>query len=82
MSPHNHAAQDSEATWKILSGNGQCQAMKLLRHAKDRIDKLRLLLIQSGVVGEELDMKFKVVLESSDEGGYTARVPSLPGSPH
>ena len=24
-------------------------------------------------------MKFKVILESSDEGGYTARVPSLPG---
>jgi len=24
-------------------------------------------------------MKFKVVLEPSDEGGYTAYVPSLPG---
>jgi predicted RNase H-like HicB family nuclease len=24
-------------------------------------------------------MKFKIVLESSDEGGYTALVPSLPG---
>jgi predicted RNase H-like HicB family nuclease len=24
-------------------------------------------------------MRFKVILESSDEGGYTAYVPSLPG---
>ena len=24
-------------------------------------------------------MKFKIVLEESDEGGYTAYVPSLPG---
>jgi predicted RNase H-like HicB family nuclease len=24
-------------------------------------------------------MKFKIVLEESDEGGYTAHVPSLPG---
>ena len=24
-------------------------------------------------------MKFKIVLEKSDEGGYTAHVPSLPG---
>ncbi|MCP4717751.1 MAG: type II toxin-antitoxin system HicB family antitoxin [Deltaproteobacteria bacterium] len=24
-------------------------------------------------------MKFKILLESSDEGGYTALVPSLPG---
>jgi predicted RNase H-like HicB family nuclease len=28
---------------------------------------------------KEVIMKLKVVLEPSDEGGYTAHVPSLPG---
>jgi len=28
---------------------------------------------------EELNMKLKVVFESSDEGGYTVYIPSLPG---
>jgi predicted RNase H-like HicB family nuclease len=28
---------------------------------------------------KENTMRFKVVLEKSDEGGYTAYVPSLPG---
>jgi predicted RNase H-like HicB family nuclease len=27
----------------------------------------------------EVDMKLKVILEPSDEGGYTAIVPALPG---
>jgi predicted RNase H-like HicB family nuclease len=26
-----------------------------------------------------MDMKLKIVLETSDEGGYTVYVPSLPG---
>ena len=31
------------------------------------------------IVLKEVIMKLKVVLEPSDEGGYTALVPSLPG---
>lgn len=33
----------------------------------------------SGKLTEEYLMKFQVILEPSDEGGYTAHVPSLPG---
>jgi predicted RNase H-like HicB family nuclease len=32
-----------------------------------------------GRIGAEVDMKLKIILEPSDEGGYTAIVPSLPG---
>jgi hypothetical protein len=38
---------------------------QLITHARQRLEKL--------------SMKMKVVLEPSDEGGYTDYVPSLPG---
>ena len=36
-------------------------------------------VLQSGIVIVEVDMNLKVILEPSDEGGYTVIVPALPG---
>jgi predicted RNase H-like HicB family nuclease len=33
----------------------------------------------TGNIKEEVEMNLKIILEPSDEGGYTAIVPALPG---
>lgn len=37
------------------------------------------MIRQQGKIGGFSAMKFKVVLEPSDEGGFTVHVPALPG---
>lgn len=51
-----------------------------------RICPLKWLTINEGMeltlyreIREEIEMKIKVVLEPSEEGGFTVYVPSLPG---
>ena len=69
------------ASGRVMEKAGMTYEGTLRQHVKkwDRYEDLKVYGILRTELLRRLNVKLKVVLEPSDEGGYTVLVPSLPG---